>query len=108
MVSPPSFLCLVPMPCSYALFLCLAAARCRRGIAYGNHADLELERHPGEWVIGIDQHEAVFFVDLGDHHVLHAAAILAMREKTHPRFDLVRAAKRLGGHPLLQRLVALA
>jgi len=46
-------------------FLCLAAAsRCRRGIAYGHHGDVELERHPGEWVIGIDHHEAVLLVDL--------------------------------------------
>ena len=59
-------------------------------------------------MIGIDHHEAVLFVDLGDHHILRAAAVLAVREKTHPRFDLVDAAKLLGGHPLLQRLVALA
>jgi hypothetical protein len=31
-----------------------------------------------------------------------------LREKAHPRFDLVRAAKVFGGHLLLQRLVALA
>src|SRR5262249_61480744 len=102
----------VPSESSFVLFLCssyaVAASPRRRGIAYRHHSDVELERHPGEWVIGIDHHEAVLFVDLGDHHVLRAATVLALREKTHPRFDLVDAAKLLGGHPLLQRLVALA
>src|SRR5437763_452283 len=59
-------------------------------------------------MIGIDHHEAILFIDLGDHHVLSAAAVLGLREKTHPRFDLVHAAKLLSGHPLLQSLVTLA
>src|SRR5262249_39114670 len=92
---------------SYALFLRLAASPGRRGLAYGHHGDVELERHPCEGVIGIDDHVAALLVDLGDHHVLDALAVLAMRENAHPGFDLVAAAKRLGGHPLLQRLVAL-
>src|SRR6185437_6022599 len=48
------------------------------------------------------------FVDLGDDHALHAAVIIATREKTHPGLNLVYPAKRLGGHPLLQHLFALA
>ena len=58
---------------------------------------LELERHAGKWVIGIDHHKAVVLVDLGNHHVLRSAVVLALREKTHPRFDLVYTAKLLAG-----------
>src|SRR5689334_24909750 len=56
---------LVPIP-----FLCRAASPGRGGLAYGYHGDVELERHPGERMIGIDNHEAILFIDLGDHHVL--------------------------------------
>ncbi|MGA8472119.1 MAG: hypothetical protein WB721_25260, partial [Pseudolabrys sp.] len=55
--------------------LCLAASACRRGIAYAYHGDIELKRHPGEWVIGIDHHEAVLLVDLGDHLAVKTGAL---------------------------------
>ena len=66
---------------------------CRRiplspGHRHGHHGDVELERHPGEWVIGIDHHEAGLFVDLGDHHAVKAGALFA----SQPRTPLGRAA----------------
>jgi len=42
--------------------------RCHRGIAYGHHRDVELERHPGEWVIGIDHHEFSSLTSVSSRH----------------------------------------
>lgn len=72
-----------------------------RSISHSHDANLKLERHTSERVIGINHHIPVILIDLGNHHIFDTTLIITMREKTHPRLDLINTAKRLNGYPLL-------
>ncbi|GEC17710.1 hypothetical protein NWI01_36020 [Nitrobacter winogradskyi] len=70
-------------------------------VPYCNDATLKLKRHARKRVIGINYHIPIILIDLGNNHVLYTALVVAVREKTHSRLNLIYTAKRFSRHSLL-------